>query len=610
MATMIPIDNEYFKTDGERRFYRFLENVAKPDAQYIVWYLPDIKGEEPDFLLFCEKIGLIIFEVKDWALSQIKKAAPNSFTIDIDGKYETRGNPFHQARHYFETLMEKIRADGRLVSKVLEHRGNPKIPIDYGVVFPNINKYEYTEKGLGAVIDTNKIFFWDDLHPDSDICQDKTGKCFLQALKRMFPPKFSFKTTRSDLDYLKHLIFPVVCIEEPKRTPCAYEEQIKHLKIFDNNQEAIARKYHGGHRIIIGPSGTGKTLILVHTAAVLRRYNPNVKSILFVCYNITLVNYIKRLLSRKKVGLGKGRVEVYHFYELCSKILGEEVTYEKESDEYYESVVSKTLSRVKDKEMKYDAILVDEGQDFSDDMFRIITNLLNPDTEYLAIALDEEQNVYDRKLSWKDFGVEARGRAHRVSCVYRNTQEICRFANRFIGKDIGESKTQDLEVFPDFFDFHGPTPEMIQLRSFEEIVSHVVSKMKSMTDKEEYPLSEIAIIYAKKSFEDEDVNFMPKMFEEALNAEGILCTWASEDYHSKTSYDITTDKITISTIHSTKGLDYACVFVVGLDSLKEDGWSKEQLRNLAYVVITRARYQLFIPYIQESELISRLLSCL
>jgi hypothetical protein len=72
MATMIPSDNEYFKTDGERRFYRFLENVAKPDAQHIVWYLPDIKGEEPDFLLFCEKIGLVIFEVKDWALSQIK----------------------------------------------------------------------------------------------------------------------------------------------------------------------------------------------------------------------------------------------------------------------------------------------------------------------------------------------------------------------------------------------------------------------------------------------------------------------------------------------------------------------------------------------------------
>lgn len=164
-------------------------------------------------------------------------------------------------------------------------------------------------------------------------------------------------------------------------------------------------------------------------------------------------------------------------------------------------------------------------------------------------------------------------------------------------------------MFPEFSDFHGPSPELIQLSSFEKIVSYVVGKIESMTGKGEYPLSEIAIIYAKKSFDDEDADFMPKRFEKALNSEGILCTWASRDYHSKTSYDITTDKITISTIHSTKGLDYACVFVVGLDSLEEDGWSKEQLRKLVYVVITRARYQLFIPYIDKTQVIEKLLSC-
>jgi len=30
---MIPNDNARFKTDGERHFYKFLENVAKPDTQ-------------------------------------------------------------------------------------------------------------------------------------------------------------------------------------------------------------------------------------------------------------------------------------------------------------------------------------------------------------------------------------------------------------------------------------------------------------------------------------------------------------------------------------------------------------------------------------------------
>jgi hypothetical protein len=58
MATMIPNDVEEFQTEGERVFFRFLQSVAKPDLRYVAWYLPDIKDKEPNFLLFCEDIGL------------------------------------------------------------------------------------------------------------------------------------------------------------------------------------------------------------------------------------------------------------------------------------------------------------------------------------------------------------------------------------------------------------------------------------------------------------------------------------------------------------------------------------------------------------------------
>jgi len=61
----------------------------------------------------------------------------------------------------------------------------------------------------------------------------------------------------------------------------------------------LARQFDGGHRIIMGASGSGKTLVLTHKAIFLQRYNPAIKSILFVCYNITLVNYVKRILADK-----------------------------------------------------------------------------------------------------------------------------------------------------------------------------------------------------------------------------------------------------------------------------------------------------------------------
>ena len=50
MATMIPENFEEFKTDGERRFYKFLEAFARQDEQHITWYKPDIEGKDPDFI--------------------------------------------------------------------------------------------------------------------------------------------------------------------------------------------------------------------------------------------------------------------------------------------------------------------------------------------------------------------------------------------------------------------------------------------------------------------------------------------------------------------------------------------------------------------------------
>jgi superfamily I DNA/RNA helicase len=66
--------------------------------------------------------------------------------------------------------------------------------------------------------------------------------------------------------------------------------------------------------------------------------------------------------------------------------------------------------------------------------------------------------------------------------------------------------------------------------------------------------------------------------------------------------------VTISTIHSVKGFDYACVFLLGMDWLTPSSrWTEEQIRKLAYVAVTRARERLFIPYCSGNELISRIL---
>jgi hypothetical protein len=611
MATMIPENVEEFKTEGERQFYKFLEAVAKPDAGHITWYTPDIEGKEPDFILYSRSVGLIVFEVKDWVLDQIREANPQYFRLQVGRDIESRKNPFQQASDYKYNLVDKIKADGQLISKDAIHHGNVKIPFHHGVVFPNINKFEWASNGFDRVPGSEKIFFFDDLNPASDICCDPGGQCFRDTLEERFAPQFKFKITDRELQHLRQLLFPTVKIELPERSNGQnYEERIERIKVLDHHQEALARKFDGGHRLIVGPSGSGKTLILAHKAAFLKQYNPKINNILFLCYNITLVNYIRRLLADKKVPLGENGVTVQHFYELCSEILGEDVAYEKEGSDYYDLVAQEALSKVEDFEKKFDAILVDEGQDFSTDMFKVVTALLKPETDNLTIVLDENQNIYRDQISWEEAGIRTEGHIHKLACGYRNTQELADFASNFIGEKSEGQKDDKKEPFAEYFDFHGPKPAIKQFDDFTKITEFTADKIAEIVEIDGCPYSEIAVLYAMQYPGKDLKDPLPQMIEKTLDAKGILNTWVSEDYQSKKTYDITTNNVTISTIHSVKGLDYSVVFLLGLEFLEPKEWSKDQIERLTYVAITRARYQLYIPYINQSALIKKLQTAL
>jgi superfamily I DNA/RNA helicase len=237
---------------------------------------------------------------------------------------------------------------------------------------------------------------------------------------------------------------------------------------------------------------------------------------------------------------------------------------------------------------------------------------LNKKTNNLTISLDENQNIYKWRTSWKDLGIETRGRIHNISCVYRNTREITSFANRFIqtiepDKDQ-TGKEKQKELFPEFFDFSGPQPELCQFKSFDEIVEYAVSKTKKIVETDRCPYSEIAMLYAMKNPGKSLKTPLPEMVESAMESKGILSRWVSENYRSKKTHDITTNSVTISTIHSVKGLDYSAVFLLGLDFLEPHNWSVEQIERLIYVAITRARYQLYIPYINKTPFIEKLLA--
>ena len=99
---------------------------------------------------------------------------------------------------------------------------------------------------------------------------------------------------------------------------------------------------------------------------------------------------------------------------------------------------------------------------------------------------------------------------------------------------------------------------------------------------------------------------VPGLLRDHLESNGILVTWASCNAQSKSSWDITADNVSLSTIHSMKGMDAKVVFVWGLDSLGSGNLPLNRQRTLAYVACSRARQHLYIIYCDKTPLIHEL----
>ena len=431
-----------------------------------------------------------------------------------------------------------------------------------------------------------------------------------------FPFPFRFRgLSQRGIDQLRFTIWPEAIIRLPARQGKGKTRFQREVCALDEIQARFALRLGRGHQIIKGPPGSGKTLVLVDRCCHLHRFQAEVKRILLVCYNIALVSYLKRLIQGKGIGIGEDGIHVYHLFELCSRVLQEPIQYENEQADYYDLVIEEALTRVangKSDLAPFDAILVDEGQDFSNEMLKILLGLLKPKGD-LIIGLDAYQDLYRRQSSWKSLGIQARGRTQTMTRVYRNTVEIFHFTQRFIGLDPVPKKKQ-LVLLPHMFAFRGDVPTLRRFGKVEEMEEFLVEDLLANMDHEEYKRSEIAVIYDDKVYGPEgfayDNRALPMRILRRLEASGIPATWVSQDVRSKEMFDGTTDRVSLISIHSSKGLDFERVYLVGVDRMHPTDSTRRNLISLVYVAMTRARYRLVIPYVEESELIKRMKGCL
>ncbi|MCD9465627.1 3'-5' exonuclease [Photobacterium iliopiscarium] len=608
MAILIPALTTCLKkmTLGEKRFARRLESHLEDD--YLCWFDIPVgkKRRYPDFIILHPDRGLLFLEVKDWRLSSISDLTSTQVTLHTDKGLERKANPLEQVRQCTYTVLNKLKYDLQLINHEGKYKGSLVFPYGYGVVLTNITRKQLDD---AIPLDAQDTV----LQPHLVICKDEMTESvdievFQSQLWGMFNYTFPNKLTLPQIDRIRWHLYPEIRIQSSDQVLLFDEDdfEFEHenfsgnmpdiIKIMDIQQEQLARSLGEGHRVIHGVAGSGKTLILgyrcLHLAALLH------KPILVLCFNITLASKLRSFIRDKEI---EHKVQVYHFHDWCGQQLrtyhiklvgGDNAVWERQVDSVIAGVDKGDIPRA-----QYGAVLIDEGHDFEADWLKLITQMVDPDTNSLLLLYDDAQSIYKHKnglnFSLSSVGIQAQGRTTILKLNYRNTQEILKFSYQFAQTYFEQADHDDIPVIkPEAAGISGDKPIVRQFSDAESEVHFLVRCINKWLEDGQF-LQNIAILYPS--------SYMGKKAFDALKKAGIDCIWlAKSDYKKK--YDPKKNQLAILPIHSSKGLEFDTVVILDSSHQSQDEEDISSIVRLLYVGFTRAMKHLLITYHKENEL--------
>lgn len=611
MAITVPETIRTSATVGERLLFRTLKNYLPDD--YIVYYEPDILGKRPDFVILGPDLGIVILEVKDYTKNTLIQLNQDEWIIRSSAGVQTKvKNPLKQAREYMFHMMDKLKQDHNLIQLEGRYQYNLKFPCGAGAVFTRLSQKDFIENDLYSVIDIDLSFTRDEIDPDRDGFSEEN---LFEKISNMFFVPFRLKEplSQEDIDRIRYIIFPEVRISAEFKQPIPHQEQLllsmHDIKTMDLLQEKLAKQLGDKNRLIRGVAGSGKTLILACRAKLLTKEHPDWK-VLILCYNISLARAIEQMIyhmmnepeslfdfdfsgENEIVKPKRHNIIVRNFHSFLRNEL-------KISEQQIPMLLNK-LEKGEAILPKYDAIMIDEGQDFEGDWFKLVSNLLNPATQSLLLVEDRAQTIYKRARSYiQDTGMSFRGRSKVLNINYRNTAQIVKFAwdfyERFsVLKNKVVSHELDGEIIaPRSTKRKGIEPAILKRENFFEEARIVAKQIRKLHDQNKLPYHEFLILYrVRKTFKMDYVSVLKRELEK----EGIPYYWITESSDTKRAFDRTEESVKISTIESSKGLDFQAVFIVNVDNtpfaLEED---KEREASLLYIGMTRAKDYLCLSY--------------
>jgi hypothetical protein len=490
----------------------------------------EIDGE-CDFVIAHPDHGIVVIEVKGGGITY--DAETNKwYTINRNNFEKEVKDPVKQARSGKYRILEKLRTT--------KHHLPDWIAASYAVIFPDTKKPEFD---LGIDKPREIFCFKPEFSGDfkawiisrfdrSRKKQNVLGRAGINALHDILAKPFQL-----------HVPLDSFLSEDEKSINLLTLEQYQTLSEIEEMEKVIIK----------GGAGTGKTVLAMEEAV---RRAAQGDRVLLTCFNRPLAVYLSEKL------LPIQNVTVRTFHSLCAEIIEkaglsvpETVSEQEKFQEIYPELFRKGLEILK--KVRFDIIIIDEGQDFRPAWIAALNAALDPKGKNMVrVFYDSNQKIYAESSGWS--------RGFKLSPIkltrnLRNTRRIHELVSKFYSGYLIEGR--------------GPLGQEIRYISVDsetEIKDCVAAEVSGLIRNENSKPSDITVLTESKSQSD---NVAPK--------------GKTGGYPIQTCETFRDDAVILDTIRRFKGLENKIVIVILTEQMFLD-------EELLYIAFSRARTQLII----------------
>lgn len=554
----IPNDSEF--TPGEEKVFNKIKSLyASTTYQAFLYLKPRIRNLEPDFILIDPYNGVSIIEVKDWSLNYVSSI--NRLKVNLKtGKVDD--NPAFKANQYFNLSKGLFESDIRL----LDNNANPCYNLSSIVVLPNMTLDEHSK--LGDILNQP---------PSRVILSEKLKNLGLTDLFG----NSSCLIKEGQLLVLRSILFPEIKILDTSSFDVEdigdNDEILSTIKALDSSQEQFAKRIPNGHYMVSGVPGSGKTVILLSRAIHLLKENPTWK-VKIVTYNRSLSRKLENRMEMLSgdfpyMGIEKENISISTFHKLALDIANIGIPQYPSETFWKDELPKQALQKASP---MYDAVLIDEYQDFYDDWIKLCIKICkkhnheNELKENIFLAGDRLQSIYNpREHSWDQLGIKIRGRSKLLKHTYRSGKSHIELALKVLLTDKKLKKEVEL-----FYEGKNGIDNQTNLTSEIQFIEGGPNTIADL-------LHNLINIVGYKY---EDIMIL---FPTIKNAQQFYSTLPSQiQSNSKVTKEIIEKTLIITTYHSSKGLESRICIMANADGITE--------LKLLYVAMTRASQRLYI----------------